>query len=216
MNDAQHPDDEDIEYGATAGQPEDTIPDTGGGTDIPVEEIAFSDLIDLSDPEEMDALAGEFTQNDLDDMVDSDAAQMEHFTHDEDVLDDFRDRQQLTAGSGQLLSELRDNTGQSPDTSGDDVDAAWTQDRQSGEESVGASVATPEQNVVSDLGEAVGLEYNDFEPLSTEDKIDARDQNRWELNAESQDDEEMNEDLDRASRFVEDLRDDEEENLDEA
>ena len=175
----------------TEEEQEKAIADTGGPHDeSTIEEISFSDFVDLSDPEEMDALAEEFGPENLASLVDEDGEEMARYTQDGDVLDDFIDRQQIGEGTDQLMAELRDHTGQSPQTSADDVDAAWTDDFQSGEESVGASVATPEQNVVGELGEAVGLEYNDFEELNTEDKIDARDQNRWELSPESMNTEE--------------------------
>jgi len=175
----------------TEEEQEKAIADTGGPHDeSTIEEISFSDFVDLSDPEEMDALAEEYGPESLASLVDEEGEEMAKYARDEDVLDDFIERQQVGEGTDQLMTELRDHTGQSPQTSADDVDAAWTDDFQSGEESVGASVATPEQNVVAELGEAVGLEYNDFEELNTEDKIDARDENRWELSAESVDAEE--------------------------
>jgi hypothetical protein len=175
----------------TEEEQEKAIADTGGPHDeSTIEEISFSDFVDLSDPEEMDALAEEYGPESLASLVDEEGEEMAKYARDEDVLDDFIERQQVGEGTDQLMTELRDHTGQSPQTSADDVDAAWTDDFQSGEESVGASVATPEQNVMAELGEAVGLEYNDFEELNTEDKIDARDENRWELSAESVDAEE--------------------------
>ena len=54
-----------------------------------------------------------------------------------------------------------------------------------GEETVGGSVPTPDQDIVDELGEAVGLTYEDDEPLHGEEKIRERDRNRWELDPES-------------------------------
>jgi hypothetical protein len=49
---------------------------------------------------------------------------------------------------------------------------------------------------VDELGEAVGLTYEDDEPLNSDKKVLDRDRNRWELNpasAEDQDEELKNE-----------------------
>ncbi len=162
---------------------ENEIPETGATGQV--EEISMSDILDLSDPEEMDAFADEIDPDILPDLVDSDGSEMVRYASDPELLDDLTGRQQITSGTEQLLAGLHEHTGQSPQTSAGDVDADWDYDQQSGEESVGASVATPEQNIVDLLGEAVGLDYADDEPLNTEDRLAARDQNRWELNAAS-------------------------------
>lgn len=57
-----------------------------------------------------------------------------------------------------------------------------------GEESVGGGNPTPDQDVVEELGEAVGLTYEDNEPLGGEAKLHARDEHRWELNPASSED----------------------------
>ncbi|HEV8436670.1 MAG TPA: DUF6335 family protein [Methylomirabilota bacterium] len=45
----------------------------------------------------------------------------------------------------------------SPKLSGGDVDADWQRAESSGEEAVGGTVGTPDQSVVDEIGEAVGL-----------------------------------------------------------
>lgn len=87
--------------------------------------------------------------------------------------------------SGELAESLRQHTAESPILSGGDVDAAWDYANDSGEETVGGTVATPDQDRVDELGEAVGLVYQDEEPLDTEEKLEKRDRNRWELNPAS-------------------------------
>ncbi len=57
-----------------------------------------------------------------------------------------------------------------------------------GEEAVGGSAPTPDQDVVDDLGAAAGLTYKDEEPLNSDKKLLDRDRNRWELNPASADD----------------------------
>jgi len=75
---------------------------------------------------------------------------------------------------------------QPPDAtlSGGDVDAA-RDGTDAGEETVGGSNPTPDQDVVDELGEAVGITYEDAEPLRFGDKLADRDAHRWELNPAS-------------------------------
>ena len=68
--------------------------------------------------------------------------------------------------------------------SGGDVDATWS-GTDDGEEAVGGSTPTPDQDVVDKLGEAVGITYEDAEPLRFGDKVADRDAQRWELNPAS-------------------------------
>lgn len=42
--------------------------------------------------------------------------------------------------------------------------------------------------MVEEIGEALGITYEDDEPLRTGDKLAERDKNRWELNPESVED----------------------------
>ena len=68
--------------------------------------------------------------------------------------------------------------------SGGDVDATWS-GTDDGEEAVGGSTPTPDQDVVDELGKAVGITYDDAEPLRFGDKVADRDVQRWELNPAS-------------------------------
>jgi hypothetical protein len=71
---------------------------------------------------------------------------------------------------------------------GGDVDAAWDQADDTGEEAVGGSTPTPDQNVVDDLGRAAGVSYSDSEPLRPEEKEAERDDKRWEVDPASSED----------------------------
>lgn len=71
--------------------------------------------------------------------------------------------------------------------SGGDVDAAWGQIA-IGEEEVGGTVATPDQDVVDELGAAVGLEMDDRAFLRTTEILEQRDDRRWELDPTSSED----------------------------
>ncbi len=68
--------------------------------------------------------------------------------------------------------------------SGGDVDATWS-GTDDGEEAVGGSTPTPDQDVVDELGKAVGVTYEDNEPLRFGDKVADRDAQRWELDPAS-------------------------------
>lgn len=70
---------------------------------------------------------------------------------------------------------------------GGDIDAAQNQ-TDAGEEAVGGSSPTPDQDVVQELGDAVGITYDDNEPLRFGDKVADRDAERWELNPASSED----------------------------
>ena len=134
----------------------------------------------------------------LDANTDEIVKQIDDFTDDEDVLEDFAERQGLASGGRQKLEEkLNDYNGMDPTLSGGDVDAAWEDSIVAGEESVGGSVSTPDQDIVDDIGEAAGLTYRDDEPLDSDKKVLDRDRNRWELDPASADeDEDVNLDAD--------------------
>ena len=70
---------------------------------------------------------------------------------------------------------------------GGDIDAAWDQ-AEIGEETVGGTTPTPDQDIVDEIGKAVGIEYEDAEPLHTTEKVERRDEQRWELHPASSED----------------------------
>jgi hypothetical protein len=132
--------------------------------------------------------------------ADAVAEQSAHFTEDEDIKADFEERQDLAVGGrDELLEDLEEHHSLSPEISGGDLDASWQTANVAGEETVGGSAPTPDQDVVDELGAAAGLIYEDDEPLNSDAKILDRDRNRWELNpasAEDQDEDEENVDED--------------------
>jgi hypothetical protein len=137
--------------------------------------------------DEEDSLDKFILDADSDEVLD----QIDDYTDDEDVLEDFAERQELASGGRQKLKEkLNEHNSLDPSLSGGDVDAAWEDTNVSGEESVGGSVVTPDQDVVDELGEAVGHTYRDNEPLDYDRKVLNRDRDRWELNPDSADDNE--------------------------
>ena len=144
--------------------------------------------------------------------ADAVAQQTAHYTEDADVEADFAERQRLAVGGrDELLEELEEHNSLSPKITGGDIDASWQTANVAGEETVGGSAPTPDQDIVDELGAAAGLTYDDDEPLNSDKKILDRDRNRWELNpasADDQDDELKNEEAD-------DEEDDEFDELDE-
>ncbi|MFO7679782.1 MAG: DUF6335 family protein [Chloroflexota bacterium] len=117
------------------------------------------------------------------------AARIAEYTDDEEIQESLEERQELNTGREQLIERLQEHTSKSPELSGGDVDAAWDY-ANVGQETVGGTAPTPDQDVVDELGAAMGIEYEDDEPLHTADKLEERDRNRWELNPESAEEEE--------------------------
>ena len=71
---------------------------------------------------------------------------------------------------------------------GGDVDVNLEQAYFSGDEAPGGDNPTPDQDVVEDIGRAIGLEYQDNEELRSGDKVADRDKHRWELDPASAED----------------------------
>lgn len=70
--------------------------------------------------------------------------------------------------------------------SGGDVDADWQRATSSGEEAVGGSVATPDQDRVDEIGRALGVEQESDAPVTTSAEIlEARDRHYWHLEREA-------------------------------
>lgn len=94
----------------------------------------------------------------------------------------------ISAGSRKLADRLRDNTNTSPDLSGGDIDAKWEDADSTGDEAVGGSTATPGQTDIDATGRAMGIEYQDGEPLKAGNREQDRDEERWELDPASSSD----------------------------
>jgi hypothetical protein len=66
---------------------------------------------------------------------------------------------------------LAEYTSTSPRLSGGDVDADWERAGSTGEEAVGGSVATPDQDVVDELGDALGVGRSPDAPVRSSEEI---------------------------------------------
>ena len=91
----------------------------------------------------------------------------------------------------QLAQRLRNNTAASPKDAGGDLDASWEDVNDSGSESVGGDNPTPDQSMVEENANAMGVNFEDNEELEFVDKIERRDRDRYELNESSKAGEDM-------------------------
>jgi hypothetical protein len=79
----------------------------------------------------------------------------------------------------EAAADLRLHTATSPKLSGGDVDADWQRAASVGEEAVGGTVTTPDQSVVDELGDALGVSRAaDEEFRSSQEILERRDQRR--------------------------------------
>lgn len=91
----------------------------------------------------------------------------------------------------QMLREMIAHSETSPVLTGGDLDADWMRAHLSGEEAVGGSVATPDQDVVDEIGRALGVEQaSDAEVRTSGEILRDRDRLRWHLERKAADDEE--------------------------
>ncbi|MEM9903609.1 MAG: DUF6335 family protein [Cyanobacteria bacterium P01_D01_bin.44] len=91
-------------------------------------------------------------------------------------------------GFGRVLHQLRDESAMGLAPTGGDIDVNQYQAKVSGEEAVGGTAPTPDQNVVEDLAIAEGIATPDEHPLRTLRMMQARDTRRWEMDPESSED----------------------------
>ena len=80
----------------------------------------------------------------------------------------------------ELAERLREHHSTSPADSGGDIDAEWEDANDSGAESFGGHNPTPDQSDVEENAHAMGINFEDNEPLDLE-KIDKRDRDRYEM-----------------------------------
>ena len=103
-------------------------------------------------------------------------------------LDFDRSASAARSGRKELRDRYAEHTETSPALTGGDVDADWESAYSVGDEAPGGDNPTPDQDLVDDIGRAVGVEYQDNEELKGEEKVVERDKHRWELDPASSDD----------------------------
>ncbi len=81
-----------------------------------------------------------------------------------------------------VVHELEAHHEVTPALTGGDLDADWARAESSGEEAVGGSEPTPDQDVVDELARALGVEQDaDAEFRPTVEILRERDRLRWRL-----------------------------------
>lgn len=94
----------------------------------------------------------------------------------------------ISAGSRKLAERLKNDPLADPVVTGGDLDANFEQAQFTGDESVVTSMPNPENNVVEEIGEGMGVTYADNEELKAGEKERSRDRKRWELDPASSED----------------------------
>ncbi len=91
----------------------------------------------------------------------------------------------------ELINRLDEHHSSSPLDSGGDVDAEWEDVNDSGAEAVFGHNPTPDQSDVESNAHAMGIDYQDNEPIDVLEKIEKRDRDRFELDESSKSDNDM-------------------------
>lgn len=167
-------------------------------------EISLDEISDLEstlgmeevdlDPAVLDTIPADDTSeyDTDDDMVDEDL--------EEEIIDDrpqeltqsystgLQGRPSDRAGRYSRRDNNRLDDGSDARLAGGDVDANLEDANVVGEEGVGGTVATPDQDVVDELGAALGIEMDDRSFLRVGDMLEQRDNQRWELEPKSSED----------------------------
>ncbi len=85
----------------------------------------------------------------------------------------------------ELIERIEENTAASPADSGGDIDANWEDVNTSGSESVFGDNPTPDQSDAEANANAMGVNFDDDEPLDFTGKLNELDKNRYELDEDS-------------------------------
>jgi hypothetical protein len=103
-------------------------------------------------------------------------------------LDMNRRGSAVRTGRAELEQDRELHATMTPAITGGDVDVDVENAYFSGDEAPGGDNPTPDQDVVDDIGRALGVEYQDNEELRASDKVGDRDKRRWELDPASAED----------------------------
>ncbi len=105
---------------------------------------------------------------------------------DEDIQEAMKEEiEHAPQAPGELTERLKEHHSTSPALSGGDIDAEWEDANDSGAESVGGHNPTPDQSDVEENAHAIGINFEDNEPLNFDDKHDRKDEFRDELKESS-------------------------------
>ena len=103
-------------------------------------------------------------------------------------LDMVRRGTAVRTGRAEVAQSREEHRGMSPAITGGDVDVDLEDAYFTGDEAPGGDNPTPDQDIVDDIGKALGVEYQDNEELKAVDKVTERDRKRWELDPASAED----------------------------
>lgn len=92
------------------------------------------------------------------------------------------------SGRAEMADSVEKHRGMPQDIGGGDVDVDVEDAYFTGDEAPGGDNPTPDQDVVDDIGKALGVQYDDAEELKSADKITERDKHRWEMDPASSED----------------------------
>jgi hypothetical protein len=104
------------------------------------------------------------------------------------TLDMDRTASAVRSGRHELAERLRKHTSTGPALTGGDVDADWEDAESVGDAAPGGDNPSPDQDVVDEIGQALGITYEDNEELKGGDELAERDRHRWELDPASRED----------------------------
>jgi hypothetical protein len=91
-------------------------------------------------------------------------------------------------GRAEMAEHRHDHASMTPAITAGDVDVDVENAYFSGDEAPGGDNTTPDQDVVDNIGKALGVQYDDGEELKGSDKILERDKHRWEMDPASSED----------------------------
>jgi hypothetical protein len=94
----------------------------------------------------------------------------------------------VRTGRAEVAQSRLEHRGMSTAIMGGDVDVDLEDAYFTGDEAPGGDNPTPDQDIVDDIGKALGVEYQDNEELKAVDKVTERDRKRWELDPASSED----------------------------
>ena len=92
------------------------------------------------------------------------------------------------SGRAEMAQTAEEHRGMPQDLSAGDVDVNVEDAYFTGDEAPGGDNQTPDQDVVDDIGRALGVRYDDADELRSTDKISDRDKHRWEMDPASSED----------------------------
>ena len=94
----------------------------------------------------------------------------------------------VRTGRAEVAQSLHDHKGMATAITGGDMDVNIEDAYFTGDEAPGGDNPTPDQDIVDNIGKALGVEYQDNEELKAVDKVAERDRKRWELDPASSED----------------------------